>query len=734
MSPLPMSDPNAAEERFAWRDRMRTRWSRYRSLVRRRWWVVATTVIAGLMLQAGVLHFEKPRYSSLGRMIVNVKLAIPEGSLYTEELNNFLGTQAALMQSAAVLERARERAHALNQDSAPVTLKVFIQPKTTIFLMQGTGEDGGLTQRFVQACMEEYINFKKEMRAQTSDMTLAGMTEEIARLERELRRCDAELVGFQSSNSVVLLEEQGNSAGNFLAGLNQRVAGMKSERALLECVEPEQILEQPRGLGAATAVSDGTVSGVGGAGLVDGDYLHSRQQVLVLRAEREELAGYLRPRHPRMTVLVEEIARRERGMEILREQAAQQIGRRKELLDVQIRHLEADAREWDARALEVSRKSAEFQRLKSNAQRTQALYDRMLGTLQTLDVNKQISPESVTIMERACGAVLERRGAGARLGLGAAAGLAAGVLLLGLAERLDDRFVTLSEVRELFGEAVLGHMPYERLAGAGTGAELAGLHETRPGWGEAYRTLRGSMLCLGEGRGRARTVLVTSSVPGEGKSVTAAHLGICFARAGARVLLIDADLRKGVLHRMFGCAGGTSGLAEVLRTAERAGAVENGAGTARPGGGAGSRGTGGVEDGISARGVGGLLAGAVRSTGIGNLWLLPCGEVGKDSGELLLGREMGAILEEASRDYEVVLVDSAPVVAGEDAARLGRLAGGVLFVVRAEETSARVARAALELLRLREARVLGLVFNGMRGSDAEYYRHYDAYHAAGNPT
>jgi Mrp family chromosome partitioning ATPase len=58
----------------------------------------------------------------------------------------------------------------------------------------------------------------------------------------------------------------------------------------------------------------------------------------------------------------------------------------------------------------------------------------------------------------------------------------------------------------------------------------------------------------------------------------------------------------------------------------------------------------------------------------------------------------------------------------------------VLFVVRAEETSARVARAALELLRLREARVLGLVFNGMRGSDAEYYRHYDAYHAAGNPT
>jgi polysaccharide biosynthesis transport protein len=220
-------------------------------------------------------------------------------------------------------------------------------------------------------------------------------------------------------------------------------------------------------------------------------------------------------------------------------------------------------------------------------------------------------------------------------------------------------------------------------------------------------------VCLGEGRGRARTVLVTSSVPGEGKSVTAAHLGISFARAGARVLLIDADLRKGVLHRMFGCAAGTGGLAEVLRAAERAG---------------------GVEDGVSARGVGGLLAGAVRSTGIGNLWLLPCGEVGKDSGELLLRREMGAILAEVSRDYEVVLVDSAPVMAGEDAARLGGLAGGVLFVVRAEETSARVARAALELLRLREARVLGLVFNGMRGSDAEYYRHYDAYHAAGNPT
>src|SRR6516225_8333455 len=243
-------------ERHAWRSRVVTRANRFKNQLLRRWWLLVLPALVGFGVQAIVGLFETPLYVSCGRMIVNLKLSIPEGSLYTEELNNFLGTQAALMQSAVVMQRAHDRAGEqlpIVEDDR-VALKGLILPRTTIFVLQGTGRDQKYTQAFVQSCMEEYINLKREMRAQTSDTTLAGMTEEVLRLERELRRCDEELVAFSSSNSVVLLQEQGNIAANFLAGLNQRLAGLKSEFGLLQLLDLDQTLERQQETGVACLV------------------------------------------------------------------------------------------------------------------------------------------------------------------------------------------------------------------------------------------------------------------------------------------------------------------------------------------------------------------------------------------------------------------------------------------------------------------------------------------------
>jgi len=93
-----------------------------------------------------------------------------------------------------------------------------------------------------------------------------------------------------------------------------------------------------------------------------------------------------------MMALADEISRRERLLEIYRQQNAEQLESRKTSLSLQIQNLENDLKELNSKALEVSRKTAEYQRLKSNTQRIQALYDRLLATMQTLDVNKEISP------------------------------------------------------------------------------------------------------------------------------------------------------------------------------------------------------------------------------------------------------------------------------------------------------------------------------------------------------
>ena len=727
----PAQTCSLTHQRQAWQARVRARFCRHKNQLTRRWWLPLLAVLAGAAVQAGLWRFETPLYVSSGRLIVNLKLSIPEGSLYTEELNNFLGTQAALMQSAMVVERAHQRAgDTLGElNPQPVALKALILPRTTIFALQGTGPDRRYTRQFVQACMEEYINLKKEMRAQTSDSTLAGMTEEVVRLERELRQGDQDLVAFQSSNSVVLLQEQGNSAGNFLAGLNQRLASLKSEWALLQSLTPEQSLErdQPAAQEPSPPLDQPYASGqLQSVGLSDSGYLRVRQQLLLLRAEHDELAQYLRPKHPKMLALNEEIAGRTRLLAIFRQQSAELLESRGDSLRREMTNLEAQVQEWDGRVLEISRKSAEFARLKADGQRTQALYDRLLATMQTLDVNKQISPESVTIMENASEAVTDRPGLPRKLLLGAAAGFAASVLLLMLLDRLDDRVGSFSELQDLFDEPVLAQIPRERSALRKGEPGLLQPQDARYAFVEAYRSLRSSLLYMADPPRRPRTILVTSSVPNDGKSLTSANLAITLAGAGTRVLLVDADLRKGSLHHRFGIANGVPGLSDALSRQA-------------PGRNDGSAQRLKKPDRTSVATDNSKLTDAqdptaapprpdwadfVQPTRVGNLFLLARGGATHQSSELFLGALTPRFLDAAAALYDFVVLDSAPVMAADDVTSLAPHVDGVIFVIRAEHTSARVARAALDLLYLRHVRVLGLVLNAVRPTSADYYYYY----------
>jgi succinoglycan biosynthesis transport protein ExoP len=692
MNELDEQAAGARADRAQSRAHLYSRLNRYKNLLRTRWWLLAVGAAAGFALEFALSWYEPPSYTSVGRMIVSIKLAIPEGSVYTEELSNFLGTQAALMQSGVVVNRAHARVSAQKPELSqkPVGLRVAVLPKTTIFVLQASGGNGDYTQAFLQACMEEYVVLKKEMRTQTSDVTLAGLTEEVLRLEKDIRKAEEELVAFQSTNSVVLLQEQGNSAGSYLNALNQRLAGLKSEYEMLQALTLDQNLERKQQLAEA-----GQLAGDPAAPPVlqrmDNDYFVAKQQILLLKADQQDWGQYLRPKHPKMIALTEEIARRERLLEMYRQQSAEQLESRKSSLALQIANVEKSVQEWDAKALEVSRKTAEYQRLKANIQRIQALYDRLLATMQTLDVNKEISPESVTIMEKASPAFADKPKPWKKLLLGAGVGFGLGILVLLLLDRLDDRMCSFSELQDVFDESVLGQIPSEQPAAAGH--MVIEPSDTRYAFVEAYRNLRSSLLYMSDAGERPKTLLITSSIPEEGKSVTAANLAITLASAGARVLLVDADVRKGVLHQRFGLAG-QPGFTEVLN--------------------------GGI-----------AWTEAVQPTPFPTLWLLPCGAHTPHSSERLLGPAKDRFLEEAAAQYDCVLLDTAPIMAADDVTSLAPHVDGVVFVVRAEFTSARVARAALDSLYQRQVQVLGLVFNAVRptSGDYYYYKYHDYYHS-----
>ena len=700
-----MNDQPALDrpDRSSTRAHFHARVSRYRNLLSERWWVLALFAIMGLAIEGAILWFAPPSFVSVGRMIVSIKLAIQPASLYTEELSNFLGTQAALMQSGVVVNRARARLLAQKPDVGvhPVALKVSVLPKTTIFVLQATGGDPDYTQAFLQACMDEYIGLKKEMRTQTSDTTVAGLTEELMRLEKDIHRADDQLAEFELTNGIPLSQDQGNSALNYLAALNQRLAAQRSEYELLQMLTLDQSLaRQADAAGAPPMVSTATdptaetsadpASGTSGE-RTDTDYLKAKQQVLLLKAEQQELGQFLRPKHPKMLALREEVARREELLKIFRSQGEEQLKSRKELLALEIQVLEKDVKEWEARTLQIQQLTAEYQKLKANSQRIQALYDQLSATMQTLDVNKEISPESVETMEKAAPAFPDRPDLPKKLALGSLVGLLLGIGLLFMLDRLDDRLSSFTELQDLFDEDVLGQVPREATTEARKQPSLIEATDTRHAFVEAYRNLRSSLLYMAETGARPRTILVTSSVPNDGKSLTAANLAITMASAGSRVLLVDADLRKGALHTRFGVSA-EPGLSNVLSQQAP-------------------------------------WESTVQPTRFNNLFLLPAGAFTANSGELFLGEATRNFLQAAAAKYEYVILDTVPVMAADDVMSLAPQVDGVLFVVRAVFTSARVARAALESLYQRQVRVLGLVFNAVRPSSVDYYyyRYKDYY-------
>ncbi len=690
MNESPTQERSYNAVRYAWSQHFIARLNRIKNLLTTKWWIPLLAVAIGLGIE-GLMWLNKlPLYTSSGRMIVSLKLSIPEGSVYNEEISNFLGTQTALMQSGVVINRAYAAVAALHPDwpMQAIPLKVTVLPKTTIFLVQGTGGEPRYTQAFVQSCMDEYVNLKKEMRTQTSDTTIAGLTEEVLRLKKELLKCDEETVAFQTTNSVVMLQEQGNSAGTYLAQLNQRLAALKSEYSLLQTLTVDQTLESQQQEAALPHIaSDPTDQSSTASGeRLNSDYLTARQQILLLKAELEDLSHDLRPKHPKVIALSEDIARRERLLTIFRQQSTDQLEGRKNSLKLQIDNMDSEVREWDAKTLEIGRKTAEFQRLKANSQRIQALYDRLLATMQTLDVNKEISPESVNIMEKASAPLPERPKLSKSLLIGGLVGLGSSLLLLVLLDRLDDRLNSFSEISELFEETILGQIPRENSLDSKGQMALLEPDDERYAFLEAYRNLRSSLLYMCEPGKRPKTVLVTSSEPNEGKSVTSANLAITLANAGSRVLLVDADLRKGRQHARFDLDTGP-GLSEAL-----------------------SEGVKWTE--------------LVRETTVSKLFLLPRGASTQNSSEWFLSGSMSEILKEAGAQYDLVIVDTAPVMAADDVTSLAPHVDGVLFLVRAEQTSARVAHAALDSLYHRQVKILGLIFNDIRVSSLDYYHYY----------
>jgi Mrp family chromosome partitioning ATPase len=211
--------------------------------------------------------------------------------------------------------------------------------------------------------------------------------------------------------------------------------------------------------------------------------------------------------------------------------------------------------------------------------------------------------------------------------------------------------------------------------------------------------------------GEMRTIVVTSAAPGEGKTVTAANLSVAFAHDGFRVLLIDCDVRRPRLHSLFRMPR-SPGLMELLTPPE-----------------SGQNGQSLTFDPESGRTISGLpINEVVRATNIRGLSLLTCGSLPTNASNLLSGLRMRALLKELAKSFDLIILDTPPVLATADAGILSGLADGVLLVVRAGRTDRNAAQRAHQQLSQVGAHIVGAVLNDPGGEVVhfgDYYYPYD---------
>ena len=680
-----------------------TRLHRYRALLLRRWWIPLLTVCLGLFVEAWLIYQTPPSFLSTSKMMLAGKLNISQNAVYSEDSVNFYGTQIQLMQSAEVRRSAEALVRSTHPELQPVLVEVSVnqKPRTSIFDLQAIGTTPDYTQAYLNAVMQKYLDFKKGMREDQGHNVTTAITEQLIQVEKDIRAGEDEMLEFQKENNIGFIQEEGNSAAQYLVRLNQHYASLKTEYELLEKLDLDQNLDRNPAppTSAASPPSDGAQPANEGMPFSDvgpeGDYLKAKQAVQLLKAERDTLARDLRPKHPKIIKLNDEIAKQENLIGLFRADAVEKLATRRKSIGKQMENLQANIKEWESKALDLSQRLAQFNRLKGKADRLKTLYDRLTNNLKEVGVSQVVDGgDQVSIMEMATAPVSVRPGLLKSLLIGFGCGAFVGIAILLLLDRIDDRMASYGEFQNHFTENVLGQIPREKTKGKVT---LLQPDDARHIFAESYRNIRSSIFFMPYEGPRPKTLLVTSAVPNEGKSTISANLAITFALSGAKTLLIDGDLRRGAQREAFDISS-RIGLAEILQ-----GEVN--------------------------------WQEVVVPTAYDNLFVLPRGKTLSQPSEHLLRDSTDRLLQEVYQHYDYIIIDSSPVLAADDTTSLAPKIDATLFVVRLSYTSARLTKKSLELLYNRQVNVPGVILNYVDTSLPEYYYYqYSEYYNTPPPT
>ena len=553
-------------------------------------------------------------------------------------------------------------------------------------------QDPKLAERITNKLADDYILQNLQVKWDEALKASEWLSGRLVQLKGKLEKSEDGLQAYAQANSILFVEEKQNLVNARLKQLQEEYTKAEADRfqkeSLYNLVQTGKVQDLP--------------------GVLDNHLIQDLSLRLAeLQRDYAQLTATVKPDYPKAVAIKKQIDALQANLDHEKGALAENIvdGYRSALANE--KYLGQAVEEQKKEVNNIAEKSIQYNILKREVDTSKQLYEGLLQRMKEAQISAGLEASNIRIVDAA---EVPKRPVKPRvvlnLALGVILGLGVGIGLAFFQEYLDDTLKTPDEVETLLRLPSLGVLPAFSLNGAGKAAR-DGLASIAPGKDtpvaaaiqthyaavEAFRSLRTSILL--SANPVPKVLLITSALPGEGKTTTTINLGATLASLGSRVVIVDCDMRRPSCHRMMGVEN-KPGFVQCL--------------------------TGHV----------GLSEAILPVPGVANLSVIPCGLIPPNPAEVLSSPLTGELLRKLRAEFEYVLVDSPPLLSAADGRILATLTDAVVLVVRAFQTPQDMVRRARSLLYGARARILGVALNDVDiqrdgYSYNYYYRYGDGY-------
>lgn len=535
-------------------------------------------------------------------------------------------------------------------------LDVTLVANTSLLALTFRDQNPVYARDVVNQIVASFITQRVEQTGRTSNLARDFIQAQVQQIKSKLQISETELVAYAKNAGLTI-----SGTDNTLIFKNIETLNAALTAAIQERLDYGRLVQQ---INAGQGESLSTI-------MENLPLQQLRMKIVELSADYKQKLSSFKPGFPEMVQLRAHIDELKKQLTGAIRAIETSIKIKYEELQIKEIELKNKIQDLDKQQSEYQDKNIHYTILKREVDSNRSQYDSLMSKLNEIGISTELKNQSAVVVDAA---ILPVAPYSPRLLLNLFIALALSLLtsaaIIYILELLNNKFRSPEKIEEALGIPLLGILPFVAKRDL-----TVAIDDPQSALSEAYRSLRTSLQFTGK-NGAPKTLLVTSSEISEGKSTTSLKLAVDFAALKQKILVIDADMRRPTLHRIFNCDNAT-GLSDYLNQPD------------------------GKDD----------ITQFCRVTKYSNVSLITAGLIATNPADLLSSAKMVRVLKSLSEKFDMIIIDSAPVIGLADAPILGRMVDGTLLIVSGNQVSIKAARIALKRLKVAGSVVVGACFS-----------------------